>query len=111
LGQEEDSLYDERRFGGYSDFIGEGELKLDQNGEALIPVTAKTHDMPYTYTVEADVTDASSRQVSSSATINVVPSLVAAERKVRHLPGQPRQSRGYQYQGGRTGKASPNRCR
>jgi len=82
LGQEEDSLYDdERRFGGYSDFIGEGELKLDENGEALIPVTAKTHDMPYTYTVEADVTDASSRQVSSSAAINVVPSLVSLNVK------------------------------
>ncbi|HPX60589.1 MAG TPA: MG2 domain-containing protein [Deltaproteobacteria bacterium] len=83
LGQgDEDSMYDdERRFGGYSDFIGEGESRLDGNGEALILVTAKTHDMPYTYTIEADVTDASSRQVSSSATISVVPSLVALNVK------------------------------
>jgi alpha-2-macroglobulin len=81
LGQDTDENdgYDgeDRGSGGYSDFIGEGEARLDDNGEALIPITAKTHDIPYTYTLEVDVTDASSRQVTSSSSLTVVPSLVS----------------------------------
>ncbi|NVN90754.1 MAG: carboxypeptidase regulatory-like domain-containing protein [Desulfuromonadales bacterium] len=72
---------EERSSGGYSDFIGEGEARLDDNGETIIPISAKTHDMPYTYTLEADVTDASSRQVVSSSSLTVVPSLVALNVK------------------------------
>jgi len=85
LGQDsyEGEGYDgeERGSGGYSDFIGEGEAQLDDNGEVQIPITAKSHDMPYTYTLEADVTDASSRQVSSSSSLTVVPSLVSLNVK------------------------------
>ncbi|ABK98920.1 alpha-2-macroglobulin domain protein [Pelobacter propionicus DSM 2379] len=78
LGRDSDGYDDEERSsGGYADFIGEGELRLDDKGEALIPVAAKSHDMPHSYTLEVDVTDASSRQVSSSSSLTVVPSLVA----------------------------------
>lgn len=69
------------RSSGYADFIGEGELRLDDNGEALIPVAARSHDIPHSYTLEVDVTDASSRQVSSSSSLTVVPSLVALKVK------------------------------
>lgn len=83
---------DEERSGGYADFIGEGDVKLDANGEAIIPVTAKSHDMPYSYTLEADVSDASSRQVSASGAVNVVPSLVSLNVKAANYlarPGDP----------------------
>jgi uncharacterized protein YfaS (alpha-2-macroglobulin family) len=96
LGQygDENEGYDEGEgsSGGYSDFINEGEAHLDENGEALIPVTAKTHDMAYTYTLEADVTDASSRQVSSSSSLTAVPSLVSLNVKAGSYlakPGMP----------------------
>ena len=85
LGQDTDenegSDGEDRGSGGYSDFIGEGEARLDDNGEAMVPITAKTHDMPYTYTLEADVTDVSSRQVSSTSYLTVVPSLVSLNVK------------------------------
>jgi uncharacterized protein YfaS (alpha-2-macroglobulin family) len=73
----EEGSEDDERSSGYADFIGEGELRLDDNGEALIPVAAKKHDLPHRYTLEVDVTDASSRQVSASSSLTVVPSLVA----------------------------------
>ena len=44
--------------------------------------------MPYIYTLEADVTDASSRQVSASGSVTVVPSLVSLNVKTGQLPGQ-----------------------
>ncbi len=81
-----------RAGGGYADFIGEGETKLDENGEAIIPVTGNTHDAPFTYTLEADVTDASTRQVSGSGSVNVVPSLVSLNVKAGNYlarPGDP----------------------
>ena len=68
---------DEHSYYGYSDFIGEGTISLDENGDGLIPITTRNHDMPYTYTIETDVTDLSSRVVSSSGSLNVVPSLVS----------------------------------
>jgi uncharacterized protein YfaS (alpha-2-macroglobulin family) len=90
---DDDGNEDEGRFGGgYADFIGEGEAKLDENGEADVPVVAKLHDMPFTYTLEADVTDASSRQVSASGSLNVVPSLVSLNIKSANYltrPGTP----------------------
>lgn len=91
-----DDGYDEEgRFGGgYADFIGEGEARLDENGAAVIPVTAKTHDMPFTYTLEADVSDASARQVSASGGVTVVPSLVSLSIKAGNYlarPGDPQE--------------------
>lgn len=92
---DDDGYYDEERFGGgYADFIDEGEAQLDDNGEAVIPIAARNHDMPYTYTLEADVTDVSSRQVSASGSITVVPSLVALSVKAANYlarPGDPQE--------------------
>jgi len=64
------------RFGGYSEFIGEGEAKLDPDGTASITVSAKTHEQPVIYSIEADVTDISGRMVSGSASLTVTPSLL-----------------------------------
>ena len=87
-----DGEEDEERSGGYSDFLGEGEVVLDDSGVARIAVPGKTHDMPYTYTLEVDVTDAASRQVSATSSLTVVPSLVALNVKndtYLTKPGQP----------------------
>jgi uncharacterized protein YfaS (alpha-2-macroglobulin family) len=94
LGAEDndDAYEDGHRSGGYADFLGEGEAKLDENGEINIPVTAKTHDMPYTYTLEADVTDASVRQVSASGSVTVVPSLVSLNVKAASYLAKPGES-------------------
>jgi len=93
--EDDDSYGDERRSsGGYADFLGEGEAKLDDNGEAIVPVTAKNHDMPFTYTLETDVTDAASRQVSASGSVAVVPSLVSLHVKSASFlakPGDPQE--------------------
>lgn len=78
-------------FGGYSDFIAEGEAVLDQKGEAIITVPVKNHDIPTVYQIEADVTDLSSRQASGSTGFTVVPSLVKIRIKGEHYllaPGQ-----------------------
>ena len=75
--------------GGYSDFVGEGEITLDENGDGLFSITAQNHDMPYTYTIEADVTDLSSRRVSSSGSLNVVPSLVSMQVKAETYLSRP----------------------
>lgn len=80
--------------GGYADFIGEGEVRLDGDGEAQIPLTARNHDLPYSYTLEADVSDASSRQVSASGSVTVVPSLVSLKVGSGNYlvrPGEPQQ--------------------
>jgi len=91
VSESEDESYDDERGsdGGYADFLGEGEVRLDQNGEASIPITAKNHDMPYRYTLEADVTDASSRQVSASGSVNVVPSLMSLNVKAGNYLARP----------------------
>jgi uncharacterized protein YfaS (alpha-2-macroglobulin family) len=88
-GSGEDGFDDENSSGGYADFLGEGETKLDDNGEAIIPLTARTHDSPFTYTLEADVTDASSRLVSASGSVNVVPSLVSLNVKAANYLARP----------------------
>lgn len=91
-GDDEESYAEERRHAGYSDFIGEGEVRLDDNGEAHIPFIAKSHEMPVTYTLEVDVADSSSRQVSSSVAVTVVPSLVSLKLKSGSFlakPGEP----------------------
>ncbi len=65
--------------GGYSDFLGEGEVVSDEDGRVKIPVATKQTDIPLTYSIEADVTDLASRQVSASAKLLVTPSLVALD--------------------------------
>jgi uncharacterized protein YfaS (alpha-2-macroglobulin family) len=72
---DEESYY----YGGYSDFIGEGEVTTDENGAAAIPVMTNRTDIPLTYNIEADLTDIASRQVSASTAFLVTPSLVALD--------------------------------
>jgi uncharacterized protein YfaS (alpha-2-macroglobulin family) len=72
---DEDSDYS----GGYSDFLGEGEVVTDENGMVKIPVATKQTDIPLTYSIETDVTDLASRQISASAKLLVTPSLVALD--------------------------------
>ncbi len=77
---------------GYADFVGEGEGITDENGKLAISVMTKGTELPLTYTVETDVTDAGSRQVSAAADFKVVPSLIALEvRPQSYLagPGNP----------------------
>ena len=86
--EEEDNEYS----AGYADFFGEGEGITDENGKLAIPVTTRQTDVPLTYTIEADVTDAASRQVSAAANFMVVPALIALEvRPQSYLagPGKP----------------------
>lgn len=73
----DDSDADEYRFGGYADFLGEGEAITDSNGMALITVETKPLEQPRAYTVELDVADDAGREVSASASFTVTPSLIA----------------------------------
>lgn len=80
------------QYDGYNEFVSEGEAKLDPNGEATITVTAKNHEQPVRYSIEADVTDNSSRQVSGSTGLTVVPSLLDIRIKGEQYllqPGKP----------------------
>ena len=72
---EEENYYS----GAYSDFLGEGEATSDENGRVKITVPTKQTVIPLIYTIEADVTDPASRQVSASADFLVTPSLVALD--------------------------------
>ncbi|HKZ17842.1 MAG TPA: carboxypeptidase regulatory-like domain-containing protein, partial [Geobacteraceae bacterium] len=77
---------------GYSDFLGEGEAVTDEKGQAKIPVSTGQTNVPLTYTIETDVIDIASRQVSASASFLVTPSLVALDiRSHSYLaaPGKP----------------------
>lgn len=77
---------------GYNEFVGEGEATLDANGEAVIQITAKTHEQPIRYSIDADVTDLSSRQVTGSTGLTIVPSLLDIRVKGEHYllqPGKP----------------------
>ncbi len=79
-------------YDGYSEFMGEGEATLDQSGEATIIVTAKNHEQPVRYSIEADVTDTASRQVTGSTGLTVVPSLLDIRIKGEQYllqPGKP----------------------
>ncbi len=79
-------------YDGYNEFISEGEARLDPNGEATITVTAKSHEQPVRYSIEADVTDNASRQVTGSTSLTVVPSLLAIRIKGEQYllqPGKP----------------------
>ena len=80
------------QYDGYNEFIGEGDATLDPNGEATITVTAKNHEQPVRYSIEADVTDNSSRQVTGSTGLTVVPSLLDIRIKGEQYllqPGKP----------------------
>lgn len=79
-------------YDGYNELVAEGEATLDANGEAVIRVSAKTHEQAVRYFVEADVTDLSSRQVSGSTALTVVPSLLDIHVKGEQYllqPGKP----------------------
>ena len=79
-------------YDGYNELVAEGEATLDANGEAVIQVSAKTHEQAVRYAVEADVTDLSSRQVTGSTALTVVPSLLDIRVKGEQYllqPGKP----------------------
>lgn len=88
-GQAED---DERGMSGYSDLIGESEATLDSNGLLTLPVKPQQHDSPQSYTLEVDITDKSSRQVSASGAVTVVPSLLALNVKSGSYLSRPGQA-------------------
>ncbi|MCE1225963.1 MAG: MG2 domain-containing protein [Geobacteraceae bacterium] len=79
-------------YDGYNELVAEGEATLDANGEAVIQVSAKTHEQAVRYSVEADVTDLSSRQVTGSTALTIVPSLLDIRVKGEQYllqPGKP----------------------
>ncbi|MDK9717054.1 MAG: MG2 domain-containing protein [Trichlorobacter sp.] len=79
-------------YDGYNEFVGEGEATLDANGEATIQINAKTHDQPVRYSIDADVTDPASRQVTGSTSLTIVPSLLDIRVKGEQYllqPGKP----------------------
>ncbi|MGA7827212.1 MAG: carboxypeptidase regulatory-like domain-containing protein [Geobacteraceae bacterium] len=63
-------------FGGYADFLGEGEAETDSGGKALITIDTQRPDSARVYTVECDVADSAGRQVSATASFTVTPSLI-----------------------------------
>ncbi len=79
-------------FGGYADFLGEGEAVTDSRGAALIMIPTQPLQSPRGYTVEFDVADDAGREVSASASFTVTPSLIALSvRPASYLnsPGRP----------------------
>lgn len=79
-GDSDDGDYD---FGGYADFLGEGEATTDSGGMALVTIVTQSLDAPQVYTVEFDVADLAGREVSATASFTVTPSLL--ELSVRPL--------------------------
>ena len=76
-------------YGGYSDFLGEGEVTTDENGLGKILVATKQTAVPLTYSIETDVTDLASRQVSASANFLVTPSLVSVDVRAHSFLASP----------------------
>ncbi|RQW84508.1 MAG: hypothetical protein EHM79_13735 [Geobacter sp.] len=76
-GEDGDDDDDENLFGGYADFLGEGEAVTDSNGMALITIETRPLDSPRAYTVEFDLADLAGREVSATASFTVTPSLIA----------------------------------
>lgn len=95
FGGEEAGEYDdggeEGYYGGYADFIGEGEVKTDADGRALIPVETAPGSVPLAYTLELEVTDASSRQVAASTSFTVVPALINVALRAQSYLAKPEQ--------------------
>jgi len=80
------------RWYGYSNFLGEGRGKTDENGLWRFTVATQPTEQPLSYSVEVDVTDVSSRHVSSSASFMVTPALISLNvRALAYLVG-PNQS-------------------
>ena len=67
---------DGARYGGYADFLGEGEAATDAAGDALITLPTEAVEHPRACTVEFDVTDTAGRVVSSTARFTLTPSLI-----------------------------------
>lgn len=61
---------------GYADFLGEGEATTSSAGEAVFHLDIQPTSVPLVYSVECDVTDLASRQVSATSRFTVVPSLI-----------------------------------
>lgn len=94
FGGEEEGEYDdgdEGYYGGYADFIGEGEVKTDADGRALIPVETGPGNAPLSYTLELEVTDASSRQVAAATSFTVVPALINVSLRAQSYLAKPEQ--------------------
>ncbi|CAH2032200.1 MG2 domain-containing protein [Trichlorobacter ammonificans] len=89
------SFGEEQQFGGYNEFLGEGEALLDQAGEAVFTVPAGSHEKPLFYSIEAEVTDLSGRQVSASTRVTVVPSQMAVSLKSEQYLLKPNQQAGF----------------
>jgi hypothetical protein len=74
---DEDSGDDgENLFGGYADFLGEGEAATDSGGMTQVTIETRPLDSPSAYTVEFDVADLAGREVSATASFTVTPSLI-----------------------------------
>lgn len=79
-------------FGGYADFLGEGNAVTDASGRALIMIPTRPLQSPRGYTVEFDVADEAGREVLATASFAVTPSLIALSvRPDSYLnsPGRP----------------------
>ncbi|MBT1071106.1 carboxypeptidase regulatory-like domain-containing protein [Pelotalea chapellei] len=74
---------------GYADFIHEGETVTDETGKAVITVPTTEAETEMVYRVEMTVTDAASRQITASASIPVVPSLIALDVRAEQYVTSP----------------------
>lgn len=74
--RDDDSDHGDSDFGGYADFLGEGEAITDSGGLALVTIDTRPLDAPQVYTVEFDVADLAGREVSATASFTVTPSLI-----------------------------------
>lgn len=79
-------------FGGYADFLGEGNAVTDASGKAVIVIPTQALRSPRGYTVEFDVADDAGREVSATASFTVTPSLIALSvhpASYLNSPGRP----------------------
>ncbi|MCK7515613.1 MAG: MG2 domain-containing protein [Desulfobacterales bacterium] len=76
----------ENLFGGYADFLGEGEAVTDSAGLAQVTIETRPLDSPSAYTVEFDLADLAGREVSATASFTVTPSLIDLFGSPSRLP-------------------------
>lgn len=86
---------EQHQYGGYGEFVGEGEATLDENGEALLQITSKTNPVPVTYQIEADITDQGARRVAGETRFTVVPAMVDVRIKSEQYLLKPGQKAGF----------------
>jgi alpha-2-macroglobulin len=75
-GAETNAGDDEEQFYGYADFVQEGEATTDAAGRALITIAGQAVTTPIAYTLELDVADLAGREVSTTTSFVVTPSLL-----------------------------------